>query len=89
MEKLLLSSFYMPLALVLLMIITNIYAVQGRISKGLFVFGDSFYDTGDSNYLATASMHANIPPYGDTFFKKSTGRFSDGRLIPDFIGNLT
>ena len=52
----------------------------------LFVFGDSLFDPGNNNYLNTIAR-ANFLPYGETFFKYPTGRFSDGRLIPDFIGN--
>ena len=52
----------------------------------LFVFGDSLFDPGNNNYINTIGQ-ANFPPYGETFFKYPTGRFSDGRLIPDFIGN--
>ncbi|KAI4329039.1 hypothetical protein L6164_021346 [Bauhinia variegata] len=53
----------------------------------LFVFGDSLFDVGNNNYInTTADMLANYPPYGETFFEYPTGRFSDGRVIPDFIG---
>lgn len=53
----------------------------------LFVFGDSLYDVGNNNYINTTTIsQANFPPYGQTFFKFPTGRFSDGRVIPDFIG---
>ncbi|XP_022159717.1 GDSL esterase/lipase 1-like [Momordica charantia] len=52
----------------------------------LFVFGDSLYDVGNNNYInTTAGAQANFPPYGETFFKFPTGRFCDGRVIPDFI----
>nr|XP_027121736.1 GDSL esterase/lipase 1-like isoform X1 [Coffea arabica] len=52
----------------------------------LFVFGDSIYDPGNNNYInTTPDFLANFLPYGETFFEFATGRFSDGRLIPDFI----
>ncbi|WCJ40463.1 GDSL lipase [Euphorbia peplus] len=50
----------------------------------LFVFGDSLFDTGNANYVKNAGK-ANFFPYGESFFKAPTGRFSDGRIIPDFI----
>ncbi|KAF7843659.1 GDSL esterase/lipase 5 [Senna tora] len=53
----------------------------------LFVFGSSIFDIGNNNYINTTSLNrANFWPYGETFFRYPTGRFSDGRLIPDFIG---
>ncbi|XWS54492.1 hypothetical protein CRYUN_Cryun10bG0094300 [Craigia yunnanensis] len=53
----------------------------------LFIFGDSLFDSGNNNYINTTfDFQANFWPYGETFFKYPTGRFSDGRLIPDFIG---
>ena len=53
----------------------------------LFIFGDSLFDPGNNNYINTTfDFQANFLPYGETFFKYPTGRFSDGRLIPDFIG---
>ncbi|GMI92554.1 GDSL lipase 1 [Hibiscus trionum] len=55
----------------------------------LFIFGDSLFDPGNNNYInTTTDYQANFIPYGDTFFKYPTGRFSDGRLIPDFIAQF-
>ncbi|XVE88567.1 hypothetical protein DITRI_Ditri19aG0079600 [Diplodiscus trichospermus] len=50
----------------------------------LFILGDSLFDPGNNNYINT-TFQANYWPYGETFFKYPTGRFSDGRIIPDFI----
>ncbi|KAH1196242.1 GDSL esterase/lipase 5 [Glycine max] len=59
---------------------------QPKKPAALFVFGDSIFDVGNNNYInTTADIHANFFPYGETFFKYPTGRFSDGRVIPDFI----
>ncbi len=52
---------------------------------GYFVLGDSTLDVGENNYLPNA-YHANFPPYGETFFHRPTGRFSNGRNVGDFIG---
>ncbi|PWA78028.1 SGNH hydrolase-type esterase domain-containing protein [Artemisia annua] len=52
----------------------------------VFVFGDSFFDPGNNNYINTIPVfQANYLPYGESYFSPPTGRFSDGRLIPDFI----
>ncbi|XP_059299439.1 GDSL lipase-like [Lycium ferocissimum] len=57
-----------------------------RSQAALFVFGDSLFDPGNNNYInTTTEFQANWWPYGKSFFKYPTGRFSDGRLIPDFI----
>ena len=54
----------------------------------LLVFGDSSVDPGNNNYIATP-MKGNFLPYGKDFFRgRPTGRFSNGRLATDFIGNL-
>ncbi|KAL2932985.1 GDSL esterase/lipase 5, partial [Bienertia sinuspersici] len=52
----------------------------------LFIFGDSYLDVGNNNYINTSTLDkANFWPYGVTYFHSPTGRFSDGRLISDFI----
>ncbi|KAL6660747.1 hypothetical protein ACP70R_001782 [Stipagrostis hirtigluma subsp. patula] len=53
----------------------------------VFSFGDSLTDTGNYRFVFPNDTRepALRPPYGDTFFHRATGRFSDGRLIVDFI----
>ncbi|XP_022744231.1 GDSL esterase/lipase 5-like [Durio zibethinus] len=55
----------------------------------LFIFGDSVLDPGNNNYINTTFRYqANFWPYGETFFRYPTGRFSDGRLISDFLAEF-
>ncbi|TKY64214.1 GDSL esterase/lipase 1 [Spatholobus suberectus] len=57
--------------------------------KALFVFGDSLFDPGNNDYINRSSREASTyRPYGESFFKYPTGRFSDGRLVPDFIATF-
>ncbi|KAL6003036.1 hypothetical protein ACLOJK_023258 [Asimina triloba] len=45
-------------------------------------------DTGNNDYIATTVVKANFPPYGVSFPNHlPTGRFSDGRLVPDFLAS--
>ncbi|KAL5974630.1 hypothetical protein ACLOJK_031300 [Asimina triloba] len=53
----------------------------GRIRK-LFVFGDSYADTGNIRKPVGDSWKV---PYGITFPGKPSGRFSDGRVMTDFL----
>ncbi|CAL5095701.1 unnamed protein product [Urochloa decumbens] len=59
-----------------------------RNITSMFTFGDSYIDTGNLVIMAkTVSFPVwnDKPPYGITFFGRPTGRFSDGRVIIDFI----
>ncbi|KAJ9691837.1 hypothetical protein PVL29_011113 [Vitis rotundifolia] len=58
---------------------------QTQKHVAFFIFGDSLFDAGNNKYINTTDQRANFWPYGETFFGHPTGRFSDGRLIPDFI----
>ncbi|KAJ4752349.1 GDSL esterase/lipase [Rhynchospora pubera] len=52
----------------------------------IFCFGDSISDTG--NYLKSIGDRyhpVGSLPYGETYFGRPTGRYSDGRIILDFI----
>ncbi|XP_051120006.1 GDSL esterase/lipase At5g03610-like isoform X2 [Andrographis paniculata] len=51
----------------------------------LFVFGDSYADTGNLPREASTSWKW---PYGITFPGKPSGRFSDGRVFTDFIAKF-
>lgn len=49
----------------------------------LFVFGDSYADTGNIQKSVGNSWKQ---PYGITFPGKPAGRFSDGRVLTDYVG---
>ena len=74
-------TFFLPLVIVLMAASANASV------PALFVFGDSTVDCGTNNYInTTQDFRGNFPPYGQDFFGKPTGRFSNGRVIVDFIG---
>lgn len=52
----------------------------------LFVFGDSYVDAGNCPRSGSVSWRQ---PYGITFPGKPYGRFSDGRVLTDYIGKQT
>ncbi|CAL5207387.1 unnamed protein product [Lathyrus oleraceus] len=51
-------------------------------SKELFIFGDSYVDAGNT---PKSDLGPWKKPYGITFPGKPAGRFSDGRVLSDFI----
>lgn len=54
----------------------------------ILIFGDSTVDPGNNNYIPTA-FKGNHPPYGDDFPGHiPTGRFSNGKLVPDFLASM-
>ncbi|KAK8672156.1 hypothetical protein V6N13_110529 [Hibiscus sabdariffa] len=55
---------------------------SGLGPKMLFVFGDSYADTGNNRKALASSWKL---PYGITFPGKPAGRFSDGRVLTDYL----
>lgn len=65
----------------LLTILNPISALKSCEFPAIFNFGDSNSDTGGF----VASFPPLNSPYGETYFQMPAGRFSDGRLIIDFV----
>ncbi|KAJ3695217.1 hypothetical protein LUZ60_000594 [Juncus effusus] len=79
-----LLSFHIP-TLIILLILSNSHLANCCFTR-IFCFGDSISDTG--NFLQSLGNRYDPIrelPYGETYFRQPTGRFSDGRLIIDFI----
>ncbi|KAF8414173.1 hypothetical protein HHK36_002172 [Tetracentron sinense] len=57
----------------------------GAKVPAVIVFGDSSVDAGNNNQISTV-LKSNFQPYGRDFYGgQATGRFSNGRIPPDFI----
>ncbi|OAY83283.1 GDSL esterase/lipase [Ananas comosus] len=73
------------LLLNLLILILNTPQAIGCYTR-IFSFGDSLIDTGNLLHaVGNAHLPVGRPPYGETFFGHPTGRFSNGRVVIDFI----
>ncbi|KAF3785123.1 GDSL esterase/lipase [Nymphaea thermarum] len=53
--------------------------------KALYVFGDSFLDNGNNNYIEGTDAKSDYPPYGVDFPVGPTGRFTNGRNPADVL----
>lgn len=88
------SSFVKVLSIIIIIVAFIYHNADAAITlpknetvPALIVFGDSIVDPGNNNNLNTIAK-CNFPPYGRDFIgKKPTGRFSNGRIPPDIIGN--
>ncbi|XP_010525717.1 PREDICTED: GDSL esterase/lipase At4g30140-like [Tarenaya hassleriana] len=79
-----------PKMWVILATVVGAMAVAARAQKVpcYFVFGDSVFDNGNNNHFAKSKAKVNYWPYGIDFARGPTGRFSNGRNIPDFIAEF-
>ncbi|KAL8168163.1 hypothetical protein V2J09_009662 [Rumex salicifolius] len=78
MEKLLCTLFL----LLLLSTSGAAHVASNSKPRRLFVFGDSYADTGN---IRKSFAYSWKFPYGVTFPGKATGRFSDGRVLTDYV----
>nr|GLL45849.1 GDSL esterase/lipase At1g28590-like [Ipomoea trifida] len=77
----------MKVICMLMLVFASVVQASGCY-ESIISFGDSLADTGNLLHLSQSNGHF-VPsaafPYGETFFHRPTGRYSDGRLIIDFI----
>ncbi|RCV17031.1 hypothetical protein SETIT_3G186200v2 [Setaria italica] len=68
-------------------LLSDVSSAPSRNITSMFTLGDSHIDTGNALIMAAPVIPVWIdkPPYGETFFGHPSGRFSDGRVITDFI----
>ncbi|KAK9733847.1 hypothetical protein RND81_04G096500 [Saponaria officinalis] len=67
------------------LLVFGLVPVSVEADRAFFVFGDSLVDNGNNNFLATTAR-ADAPPYGiDSASRRPSGRFSNGKNIPDII----
>ncbi|XP_010541145.1 PREDICTED: GDSL esterase/lipase At4g30140-like [Tarenaya hassleriana] len=79
-------------AMSVVIIATVVMAMAGAAARAqkvpcYFVFGDSFSDSGNNNNLLN-QIRVNYLPYGIDFPKGPTGRYTNGRTIPDFLAEF-
>ncbi|PIA63288.1 hypothetical protein AQUCO_00200957v1 [Aquilegia coerulea] len=60
---------------------------QTPAAPAIYVFGDSLVDCGNNNYLVTL-VRVNYTPYGTDFPQGPTGRYTNGKVVPDIIAQL-
>ncbi|RVW94217.1 GDSL esterase/lipase [Vitis vinifera] len=72
---------YLFLLLSVITTAAGAYAHANSFTK-LFVFGDSYVDTGNRNFTASSWNE----PYGITYPGRPAGHFSDGHVFSEYIG---
>lgn len=74
-----------PVLLLSLLILTFSVSASATTVRAIFTFGDSIFDAGNNHFNKNCTAQADFPPYGSSFFHRSTGRFTNGRTVVDFI----
>ncbi|KAG6385042.1 hypothetical protein SASPL_153866 [Salvia splendens] len=54
----------------------------------MYVFGDSLTDAGNNKHFIDSIAKADFLPYGIDFSEGPTGRFSNGKIVVDFIAEM-
>nr|AHD26989.1 MVP1 [Pachycladon enysii]AHD26990.1 MVP1 [Pachycladon enysii] len=69
------------------LLLALLHCLTVSLAQTLFVFGDGYYDAGNKQFLSGNRVDANSPPYGITV-GEATGRWSDGRIVPDYLAGF-
>jgi hypothetical protein len=80
-------KYVVMILVIVLLCCYGVAHVNSQRVPALFVFGDSLVDVGNNNHLSTMAK-SNFYPYGIDYNGGSTGRFSNGKSLIDFIGKL-
>lgn len=78
-----------------LLLLATLVTVSGaaatkKAPPATFVLGDSLVDVGNNNYLTFTLAVADHKPYGiDRADQKPTGRFCNGKIIPDLVSKFS
>ena len=77
-------TYTTPWLLVVAELLILVSITESKV-PAIIVFGDSTVDAGNNNVVSTL-LKSNFRPYGRDFAGgRPTGRFSNGRIPPDFI----
>ncbi|XP_057840472.2 GDSL esterase/lipase At4g26790 [Cryptomeria japonica] len=84
-ESLVVLSVFLTLTITIAQKCDYILFVGGQKVPAIFMFGDSYGDTGNNDFIIT-TVASDFPPYGRDFEDRiPTGRFSNGKLISDYF----
>ncbi|TKY69500.1 GDSL esterase/lipase [Spatholobus suberectus] len=81
------NSQYLTFCFVLTLLLPLSLAMNSYHSKqipAMYVFGDSLVDSGNNNHLRIKGG-PNFLPYGIDFGGKSTGRYTNGKTVVDYL----
>lgn len=84
------SCSFLTLTLILILrpiLLANPSSASTPPFTKIYAFGDSYTDTGNTVSATGPSgfTYVSNPPYGMTYFHRPSNRYSDGRLIIDFV----
>ncbi|KAK1416086.1 hypothetical protein QVD17_31874 [Tagetes erecta] len=74
-----------PQLIIFVSVFVSALAPADAYVKSILVFGDSQLDPGNNKFIKNCLLQANYTPYGLSYFRFPTGRFSNGRIVPDFL----
>ncbi|CAM6125605.1 unnamed protein product [Calypogeia fissa] len=85
MIKMSMRSWKMLVVVVIISSVVLAPVAEASCFPAIFNFGDSTSDTGGIHASFPGSTPAEFLPYGETYFGKAGVRYSDGRLLIDFV----